>query len=1072
MMMNDYLKGLNPEQRQAVTFPLDKPLKVLAGAGTGKTRLLTTRYIHILAQDVNCGPENILALTFTNKAAAEMKERIVNSCRELEIAPGPHFLSEAWIGTFHSFCHRFLRQHALRAGIDPEFTVYDEARSWLLYQRVLDNFLSHKKGVPEGFALTDLNFYGKDVYFLINRLKDSLIYPQDYQRMAINEGNRYYERWRELLVGLENIKLHPATRKALVGRGGEALEQRAWERDLIEVTSSLFFAYQKALTEAMVLDFADLIYYTYRLLRDQAAVRKECHRQFAYILVDEFQDTNRAQFALLHLLARDEKMSNVTVVGDERQAIYGWRNARIENVREFRAYDWGGKEIKLYTNYRSYQQILDVAQFSMEKSPYLVQNNLPLRAHRGLAPEPRIRLYGAQDREEEGRMIATAIDKLLKQGIKSEDIVILLRSPRWAKPYENALRQRGIPFQTIGGVGFYDREEIKDLLAYLRVVINPYDDLSLVRVLRAPPNFFNDADLARICQGQKGRKGPGGEKIYLYDILGIGLEEPEIPRTVKEKVKVFLALREKFAELKNKMSLREFLNQILERTAYLDYVYTHPPDEVQRQIANIRKLFSLASQGDLGTATELIGYTELFAKYDLREGEEALPRRDFVTLMSVHQAKGLEFPYVFLPNLTDTNFPVRARHPNLDFGEEGGLMVKRDQLDREMAKFAPRNYDKDNYRDVYNRFGIVSYRDQQWEEQQQEERRLFYVALTRAQEGLYLSCPRPFPKRSRGPHFFQEIWEGYDPVERVVGQDIEGMTVAENFLPDWKPAELQQYHKSLSDWLELQKRVPLFPGGTPLISLSVSQVETYRQCPRCFYLRHGLRLPEEGKGGIPTDGFDTALLGSLLHRVLEVYHREKWKPKKIGQLVELQAQVIGLPEPLRPIYLAPALEILAQYLRCPLSLIHPEPEDLERRFKILLTEEDLRVELTGIIDRIHRDKEGRWVLIDYKSNYSISREQWEEYKRQLHLYALAFEQLFPQRGTPYLYIYHLPPGELLSVDYSPQHLGAARKNLLNTASAIGANRFPFRIGPHCRWCGYQKYCGRNPGMNSDKILPE
>lgn len=805
--MNRYLKGLNPEQRQAVTYPLDKPLKVLAGAGTGKTRVLTTRYIHILAQGGNWAPENILALTFTNKAAAEMKERIVDSCRRMRIATGPLFLQESWIGTFHSCCHRFLREHALGAGLDPEFTVYDEARSWLLYRRVVDEFLSAKGAVPEGFVLTDLNFYVKDVYFLINRLKDSLIYPDDYQQMVREENNKYYDRWGELLMGLGDMELHPATRKVLMERGEEAREQSAWEGDLIQVTNFLFSAYQEALAAARALDFADLIYYTYRLLRDNVALGEECRHRFAYILVDEFQDTNRAQFALLRLLARDEKMSNVTVVGDERQAIYGWRNARIENVREFAAREWGGEEIRLHTNYRSYQQILDLAQFSMEKSPHLLQDNSPLRAQRGVAPGPRISLALAQDRGEEGNIIAAAIGELLKQGMRAEDIVILLRSPRWAQPYEGALRLRGIPFQTVGGVGFYDREEIKDLLAYLRVITNPYDDLALVRALMAPPCFCSDADLAQICQLQKRREGIGGEEVHLYDILRGVLVEPEIPPAVRKKVEVFLVLGEGLIELQDKMSLTDFLNQILQRTAYLNYVYANPPDEVRRRIGNIKKLFSLASQIDPGTAAEFIRYAEFFSEHDLREGEEAAGYRDAVTIMSVHQAKGLEFPYVFLPNLTDTNFPVRAPYPNLDYSEDLGLIIKKDRLGRDMAKFAPHNYDKENYRDIYNHFGIISYKDRQREEQLQEERRLFYVALTRAQEGLYLTCPKPFPKRSRGPHFFREIWEGYEPAEKIVGQKVQGPAGDEDPLLDWKPGELQQYHEVLSKWLELGKRI-------------------------------------------------------------------------------------------------------------------------------------------------------------------------------------------------------------------------------------------------------------------------
>lgn len=1059
--MNEYLQGLNDEQRQAVTAPLNKPLKVLAGAGTGKTRVLTTRYIHILTQDRNCRPENILALTFTNKAAAEMKERIITLCREMKIDTGPLFSQEAWIATFHSFCHRLLREHALRCGLTPDFTVYDEAQSWLLYRRVVDEFLSHGGTVPEDFALTDPDFYEKDVYFLINRLKDNLIYPKDYWRLSVEGKKKYYARWEKLLTGLKDSELHPATRRVLARKGEEVRGQAAWEGNLIQVTHSLFSAYQRALSEVNALDFADLIYYTYRLLRDDAPVREKCRRQFAYIMVDEFQDTNRAQFALLRLLAQDEHMSNITVVGDERQAIYGWRNARRENVREFTACEWGGREIELQTNYRSYQQILDLAHFGLKKFLSQGYEKIPLRAQRGKAPAPCVSLSLAQNREEEGEIMAAAMGELLGRGVKAEDIVVLLRSPRWAKPYEEALRRRGIPHRTIGGVGFYDREEVKDILAYLRVIANPYDDLALVRVLMAPPNFCRDGDLAQICRVKNQREDLTGEEVYLYDFLCKVPQEVPVPPAIRKKVERFLGLRKKLVGLWDRLSLPELLNGILLETDYLSHIYKAPPDEIRRRTSNIKKLFSLATQMNLTTAADFISYTEFFSTNDLREGEEGVGYGDAVTIMSVHQAKGLEFPHVFLPNLTDTNFPLRARYSNLDFHKDLGLIVKKDQRGGDMAKFAPHNYDKENYKGIYQRFGITSYKERQREEQEQEEGRLFYVALTRAQEGLYLSCPKPFPSRSWGLHFFREIWEGWERGQKSVGGEIQPAAVSAIPSIAGKTEDLEQYNRVLSNWLQLRNRLPPLRPESLTVCLSVTQVETYRRCPRSFYLRHQLQLPEEVKTGLAASGYKAALLGTLLHRVLEVYHREKWQPEEIGDLLKLEAQGLGLPKPEQDIYLARAGKILSTYLKSPLAATQPKSAHLERAFRVLFLEGRLRVELRGIIDRIHQDEEGRWWLIDYKSNQSITWEQWAEYRRQLQLYALSFQELFPQHGTPLLFIYHLPAGKLFPVDYSPRHLQERRRDLLETAAAIGANHFPLRVGPHCRWCGYEKYCGKD-----------
>lgn len=1069
--MTDYLAELNEEQRAAVTFPLDRPLKVVAGAGTGKTRVLTTRYVHILAQDPACGPENILALTFTDKAANEMKQRIGALCRQVGVAAGPLALQEAWIGTFHACCHRILRGQALAAGLDPEFTVYDEAQSRLLYQQVVREFLAGQEQVPAGFAVTDLNFYERDIYYLICRLKDNLIYPDDFPSAAARAGQDYYDRWWQLLDALGGLPLHGATKKALGRRGEEALEQVAWEEALIQVVAALFSAYQEALVAANALDFADLIYYTHRLLKEREDLRQGWRRKFRYILVDEFQDTNRAQFALLQLLARDGQMSNVTVVGDEKQAIYGWRNARVENIREFAARDWGGGEVRLTTNYRSYQEILDLAHFAIGRDPYFAgQEGLQLRAHRGSAPGPCVSLYLAPDQEEEGERVAAAIGELLEQGVPPRDIVILLRSPRRARPYEDALRRRGIPYQTVGGVGFYDREEIKDLLAYLRSVTNPYDNLALVRALQAPPCLMSDADLAQISRLQEG-EGWGGEKrVYLYDALKGAVAETRLPAALREKLKDFLALWEELAGLRDQLPLPAFLDRILEATGYLDHVYAKPPGEVRRRVANIKKLFALAARLAGETATvdldEFIDYTTFFLDQDLREGEGVAAGEDAVAIMSVHQAKGLEFPYVFLPNLTDTSFPVWPRYPNLDYDEELGLVSKEDQQGRTTAKYDPYNYNKDNYRELYNRFGIASFKDRQREEQRQEERRLFYVALTRAQEGLYLSCPRPFPERPRGPHFFRELWEGLGAppwLRRIEAgeEDREGPASAVAARTDWGQAELEEYSRQLFNWYRQRRSLPPAREGLEPISLSASRVEAYRRCGRHYYLQYQLRLPpEREEAPAPALNYDPVLLGDLVHQVLEAYHREGWRPEGAGELLAREARSLGLDRVEHGECLAMAEEILQKYLTGPLANLQPDPAHLERSFSIFLEGDGVAVELAGVIDRIDRDEEGRWLVVDYKTNRSISPAQWEEYCLQLRLYALAFQELYPDRGIPFLYIYHLTEGKLLPVACQPHRLEAAKRTVLETAAAIQAGLFPARSGTHCQWCGYQKYCDR------------
>jgi DNA helicase-2/ATP-dependent DNA helicase PcrA len=1074
MEMTDYLAGFNQQQTAAVTFPLDLPLLVLAGAGTGKTRVLATRFVHMLATDPLCEPENILTLTFTEKAAAEMRQRILQLCQEAGVVDSPLAFQDAWIGTFHSFCHRLLQQHSVAAGLDPGFAVCDQPKSRLIYRQVVEKYFTKPGAVPLPgvLAVADLRFYENDVYQLVGRLKDSFIYPEEFFRAAEQGRENYTRRIQLLQADLPDLDLPQQTKTSLWKHLAGTTGQLLWEKELAKIIYDLFSGYQQALAEKNLVDFSDLIYYTYRLLAENHQLLLRWRENFRYILVDEFQDTNQAQFTLLRLLARDARMSNVTVVGDEKQAIYAWRNARPENIKEFAAREWGGGEIALSVNYRSYQEILDVAHCSITREPYFAprEKGAELVAARSFATDTCLKLYLAANPEEESRALAQAIKGLIQQGVAPQDIVLLLRSPRWAKPYEDALREIGVPYRTIGGIGFYDREEIKDLLAYLRIIYNPYDHLALMRVLQGPPCFCTDAELYQLSLFTE-QEGKGAEKsIFFYDTLLSKGRQSTSQSALTEKIRKLLLFLEEMRRFQAALPLREFIEKILDASGYLQFIYSKDPAEILRRVANIKKLLTLAE--DFATEEQpvvledFITYTNFFLDQGLQEGEGELAPEEVVYIMSVHQAKGLEYPHVFLANLKHCSFPMSTRYSKLEFSRTDGLVMKHDQFGNTCFKFHPHNYERDKYRHLYQQYGLVSYKLRQRAEQQQEERRLFYVALTRAQKQLYLSCPAPFPTKPRGEHYFQELWTGFagtEPwLERINCPEANISLHGEGIPDHWGQDELEKYYHGLATWYQKRQQVPknlIYPQ--PNVSLSATQMEAYLCCPRSHFLRYQLKLAARQAVGqeFGERDYDALLLGQLLHKTIEAYHREACHPEAVHELLHRQAKALGIDKAQYEGALGDMARVCWQnYLTGPLARLDPEPFALEQEFAFPIQDNELEIELRGKIDRIDRDPAGKWLLVDYKTNRRITASQLAEYSRQLRFYSLAFQELYPECGEPVLAIYHLPLGKLIPVAGSSEHLATVRNLLVKTAKAIAAGYFPAKPGTHCNWCNYRSYC--------------
>ena len=611
--LNDFLKELNPEQQEAVIHG-QGPLLILAGAGSGKTRVLTYRIAFLVAEKLAL-PENILGVTFTNKAAGEMKER-VGKLLGVKSA-------NVWLSTFHSFCAKILRQYADRLCFSRSFTIYDE-----------DDQTSLISGCIRERDLPKQRFSSGAVLNKISSCKNVLV---DW-RENYNYAHDYFDK----------------------------------------TAAALYQDYQTRLEKANAMDFDDLLMLTVKLFRQEPQVLSQLQDRFQYLLVDEYQDTNHAQYMLLKLLAEKEK--NLAVVGDDDQSIYGWRGADLKNILDFERDYPNCKVIRLEQNYRSTQKILDAAWS-------VVKNNLS-RKDKKLWTEnesgERIKLLESFDEKHEALLV---VDKIrgLSNKYKWSDFVILYRTNAQSRVLEQGLRDAGIPYVIVGGVRFYERKEIKDVLAFLKVLTNPKDDLSLKRIVKTFGDGVGEKTLSNVEEFAS-RNG-----ITLLEALQQeGLQKELSPRARKTIAKITGWLND-LDGMKNKLGLDELVEKILEKTGYLEALTQENTEESLTRAENLKEL--VAAVREFKERTDNPGLENFLEEVTLiTDIDQWDDSKEAVTLMTLHAAKGLEFSVVFMVGLEEGLFP----------------------LSRSLESV----------------------------EQTEEERRLFYVGCTRAKNLLFLSYAR------------------------------------------------------------------------------------------------------------------------------------------------------------------------------------------------------------------------------------------------------------------------------------------------------------------------------------------
>lgn len=610
--MNSLLTGLNKEQQQAVQHT-EGPLLILAGAGSGKTKVLTVRIAHLLAQGVN--PYEILAITFTNKAAKEMKSRVEGLVGDVA--------NRIWLSTFHSFCAKFLRfEIDSFLGYNSNFTIYDTSDSQAVIKAALKALNLDDKYYPVGAMIA-----------AISDAKNKLLFASDFRKQARD----FYQ----------------------------------------QKVADVYEYYERELRKNNALDFDDLLLVAVKLLQSNATVLDKYSHRFRYVMIDEYQDTNHAQYLLAKLLASHWK--NIAVVGDADQSIYAWRGADIQNILDFEKDYPNCTSIKLEQNYRSTKIILDAANAVIENNEGRPEKNLWTDKIEGA----KIQHFTAQSEHEEAAFIGDTIAKKHDiHDVPYGDMAILYRTNAQSRVLEEALIKRALPYTMVGGTKFYDRKEIKDVLAYLRVLYNPFDELSLLRIINVPKRSIGATTVAKL-QDYAREKGTSLfmtlTQLHLID---------SIKGKTKEKLEEFgILIFTLVSEMEDKTVL-DILESILDRTGYLAQLEESTDPQDQARAENIGELLSVAKDfqdtNPSGTVEDFLEQVALVNDVDSFEQEEAK-----VTLMTLHAAKGLEFPIVFLCGLEEGLFP--------------------------------------HSRTLMN------------PEEIEEERRLAYVGITRAEKELYIS---------------------------------------------------------------------------------------------------------------------------------------------------------------------------------------------------------------------------------------------------------------------------------------------------------------------------------------------
>lgn len=982
---------MNPQQKKAVEYNKG-PLLIVAGAGTGKTTVLVEKIKYlILKQKVD--PKEILALTFTEKAAAEMEQRVDEAL--------PYGLFQMWISTFHSFADQLLRTQIGHIGIDPGYKLMTDAETISFLKRHIFEFnLNYFRplGNPNKFLHALIQHF--------DRLRDEDVNPHQYETFS----------------------------KTLVTKPEVTDEEKL----KIEELAAAYKKYQDLKSKHGKLDFADLIFQLLTLLTKRPHLLEEYKKQFKYVLIDEFQDTNIAQYLLIKLLAPPGPDTKLTVVGDDSQAIYKFRGASVSNILQFMKDYPDAESVTLNRNYRSNQVLLDY-------SYRLIRHNDPdtLEAQLGISKELKgikkgnqiesLQLYIVETGDEEAEYVAKSILKISQEeGVKFSDIAILVRANKHAEPVISSMSRMGIPYKIWGKSALYKQPEVKDLISYLKVLHDPYDSAAFYRVLTMNIFGIDHHDISLLLGFAKKTALPLSQTPEIYAsffnndwyLPQYDIYRPYLPLFSEKTKAALMKITSMFRRHQNLLKSHtagQILYFFLEDTGYLKRITSYTTAADEKIAINISQFFNKlktmeASQDDNSVAA-IVDYLEMSMELGESPTTATSDNYEFdaVNVLTVHAAKGLEFPIVFMMSLAHGRFPSYNKREAIPIPQE---------LIKEILPSGD--------------FHTL------------EERRLFYVALTRAKDRVFLTSAKYYSggKRQRKISPFVIETMGADEVNKIAMRKRDNTNQLTIF--DFKPAEqtasLHTENNSAPD--------SLTPIAKSLTNFSYSQLESFKICPLQYKYLYILK--------IPTSVSAAASFGESIHKALQRFYMDFQKDPKVDldHLLHLY-QKLWIPigyesaddEALRK---AKGKEMLEKFYKT----FHDPNRSIiavEKLFKIKV---DSDVFITGKIDRIDAGSDGTIEIVDYKTGRKPDEKELKK-NLQLSMYAMAATDpglLNKRIEEVKLTFYYLNDMEKISMNRTAEDLILVKQEVREAAKKIRSSTFPAHVGPWCSFCQFKINC--------------
>lgn len=975
----DILKGLNAEQRDAVIHTTG-PLLIIAGAGTGKTTVITRRIAYLIEQGL-ARPEEILALTFTEKAAGEMEERVES------LLPMGYF--DLWISTFHAFGERLLKEYALDIGLPNDFKLLSDTEQWLLLREHIEEFdldYYRPKGNPTKFV------QGLIAHF--SRLKDEDITPEEYVAYAEKLQMDTDSEFRKTKNGLSDEE-----------------KARLDEAQRVREVAHAYAKYQTILRQNNSLDFGDLIIETIHLLKERPHILEQFRQQFKYILVDEFQDTNYAQYDLIKLLA--SPLNNLTVVADDDQSIYSFRGASMSNILIFKNDFPDSREVSLVQNYRSNQDILDIAyEFIQHNNPNRLEETLKIdkRLKSNAEGSAIIEHLCSQTLEGEAKMVVDKIIALKEHdpALAWSDIAILVRANEQAKTFIPYLERAHVPYQFVASQGLFAKPLILDVVAFLQVLDNYHESRAFYRLLTYDVWNIPPEDVMRILQHANKQTQPVYESCK--EIRAITTLSENTYTTIES----LLALIHHLAEDARHKTVGEIILQFVEQSGYLQWITQHDQGKAQELILYLNQFYKYIQLFEKGNSDSTVHNFIRELQLMIESGEQGKLAPDFdegpetVKIMTIHASKGLEFEHVFMVNMVDKRFPAIGRKEAIPIPNE---LVK----------------------------DVVPEGD--WH--LQEERRLLYVAITRAKTGMFFTSAEDYggARKKKPSRFLIEL--GFvDTKPEPTGEVLFGTTPI--IVDSQKAAELKHIPKSFSfTQLKAYETCPwqyrfafLLKVPTPSRP-SFSFGKTMHNTLYEFFrrMKEGERLRQGGLFEKPGETERQNSAGSL-EELLEIYE-EKWIPEWYYSTKQREEYYEKGKDALKAFYELHA----AQW---------PNVLLLEKGFNFKIGEYAVK----GAIDRADQEEEGLHI-IDYKTgNFPKTGKKDIE---QLYLYAMAVKEIMEEDPVKLSY-YFIEENKSITEDFSAEKMQKVRDWALGLISNILKGDFTPTPGFHCQYCDFRDIC--------------